>query len=67
MRINSIAFNNQYLAMPSHNADRIKESDFETELFDTALNRLKSAYHEKDVAKMEQTIDILMDFTKKGI
>ena len=67
MRINHIALSNQYGALPSRSINNNKENDFETELFDTALNRLRSAYEEKDVAKMKQTIDILMDFTKDDI
>ena len=66
MRIDHIALNNQNRTLPSRKIDKSKEDDFETEMFDTALNRLKSAYAEKDADKMKQTIDIIMDFVEEG-
>lgn len=57
-----IILNNSSGALKPKNINRNTENDFETEMFDTALNRLKAAYEEKDVAKMKQTIDILIDF-----
>jgi len=41
-----------------------KTNDFESEMFDSALNRLKEAYDEKDTRTMKQAIDILLDFAK---
>lgn len=50
-------------ALPLLNVNKGNENDFETEMFDTALNRLKAAYEEKDAAKIKQTLDILIDLT----
>lgn len=48
----------------SSNKKENKTNDFESEMFDSALNRLKKAYDEKDTRTMKQAIDILLDFAK---
>ena len=46
----------------SSNSKVKKAADFESDMFDSALTRLKNAYDEKDRNTMRQTIDILLDF-----
>ena len=60
-RVNFNAFDSM---LSSNKTKKNKASGFDIEMFNSALTRLKSALGSRDTGLMNQTVDILLDFSQ---
>ena len=59
-----IVFNKSDGALSPYRKNKNKANGFDVEMFNSALTRLKTALGSRDTGLMNQTVDILLDFSQ---